>query len=339
MHIGVDMIRHAGRFYINEVNLDAAMRPERRALYAADIDPVISGICRAAQARRFGRVVLCGGRWRESYRKEAGRAAEQFGMDVSLASTRPQQREGVMSLPGLPVPLAEDTLYIVFSGRHTPLDYLVHDKFASATWLSTFADQSGAGDGLVSGIAASVELFVPDTDPSDPWPNLVAKLAGMDRGRFVLFGKFRDERDARKTLGLRRDGGLPDAFGQSAFEKLQTRILRLGPVLYQAYIRPDLDAACRIQTYRMHMLVSPVVNSFLSVHAIGSAKPVPDHLPFGVVTDAAPYITSFSLGARYRVVDEETSASLQSASERIGVTLHSALTGKFATGPGDNPSR
>ena len=89
----------------------------------------------------------------------------------------------------------------------------------------------------------------------------------------------------------------------------------------------------------MHMLVSPVVNSFLSIHAIESAKPVPDHLPFGVVTDAAPYITSFSLGARYRLADKETSASIQSESERIGMALQGALTEKFATGPGSDRPR
>jgi hypothetical protein len=239
-------------------------------------------------------------------------------------------------MPGLPIPLDDNTLYVIFSGRHTPMDYLVHDKLGSATWLGNLASERPEDDQIVTGIPTSEKLIVPPVDTAGPWPNLVTKLAGWDRGRFVLFAKVRDASEARAALGLARDGQIPKALGQTAREHLQTHLLRQGPALYQAYIPPDITENGQIQTYRLHLLVTPLVNSFLSVHGIVSPTRVPKSLPFGIVTDPGPYTTSFSLGARYATVDQQTVAEFKQVAAQIGESLLRTLAQKFTTGPSHN---
>jgi len=75
------------------------------------------------------------------------------------------------------------------------------------------------------------------------------------------------------------------------------------------------DYQCSI--YRLHLFVSPLVDSFLSVHGIDYSKRVPESLPFGIVTDPSPYITSLSLGAQYTLVDKQTDAEIKRAAMRI----------------------
>jgi len=333
MHVGVDLIKHQGRFYINELNLDTAMRPERRRLYDAEIDPVLTGICHMARARRFRRVVLCAGQWSEPYREEAELCGRQHGLQVIMASTRPWQDFESLPMPGLPKPLEDNTLYVIFSMRHAPTDYLVHDKLGTATWLPLRSEKQIDDGQLVTGILTSEKPNVLLADVAGPWPNLVVKLAGWGRGLFMLFAKVRDENEARATLGLVRDGQIPKAMEMSSREKLTSYLQHKGPVLYQPYIRPDMTDDGNIQNYRLHMLISPLENRFLSVHGNISSISVPKRLPFGIVTDPGPYVTKFALGARFVTVDEQTVAQFKCIATQLGESLQQALTQKFRTEP------
>ena len=333
MHVGVDLIKHQGRFYINEVNLDAAMRPVRRCLYDTEIDPVLTGLCRVAQARRFRRIVLCAGRWRPFYRKEAEMASRQHGLEVVLASTRPWQDPDSLPMPGLPTPLERNTLYVIFSMRHTPIDYLVHDKLGSDTWLSNLMREQSADDQLVSRIRTSRMPFAPPTNAADPWPNLVIKLAGWGKGLFIVFAKVRDEDDACVTLGLTRDGQIPRAMGQSARERLLTKLQHKGPVLYQEYIRPETTEIGKIQTYRLHMFVSPLEDRYLSVHGSVSSISVPKNLPFGIVTDPRAYMAKFAHDAQFVTVDKRAVTEIRRVATRIGKSLQYTLTKRFEIEP------
>jgi len=335
MHISVDLIKHQDRFYINELNLDTAMRPERRRLYDAEIDPVLTGICHVAQARRFRRVVLCAGQWSESYREEAKLCGRQHGLQVIMASTRPWRDSDSLPMPGLPTPLEDNTLYVIFSMRHAPTDYLVHDKLGTATWLPLLSAKQIDDGQLVTGILTSEKPNVPLADVAGPWPNLVIKLAGWGRGLFMLFAKVRDENEARAMLGLVRDGQIPKAMAMSTREKLMSNLQHKGPVLYQPYIRPDMTDDGNVQTYRLHMFISPFENRFLSVHGNVSSISVPKRLPFGVVTDPRPYMTKFAFGARFVTVDEHTVAQSKRIATQLGKSLQQALTQKFKTEPPD----
>jgi len=64
---------------------------------------------------------------------------------------------------------------------------------------------------------------------------------------------------------------------------------------------------------------------------MSALKRVPESLPFGIVTDPSPYITSFSLGAQYTLVDKQTDAEIKRAATRIGKSLQCALNLKFRT--------
>ena len=88
-----------------------------------------------------------------------------------------------------------------------------------------------------------------------------------------------------------------------------------------------------IQTYRLHMLISPFENRFLSAHGSLSSISVPKRLPFGVVTDPGPFMTNFTHGARFVTVDEHTVAQFKRIATQLGESLQQALTQKFRTEP------
>lgn len=135
------------------------------------------------------------------------------------------------------------------------------------------------------------------------------------------------------------DGQIPKAMVMSTREKLLTYLQHKGPVLYQPYIRPDMTDDGNIQTYRLHMLISPLENRFLSVHGNISSISVPKRLPFGIVTDPRPYMTKLSLGARFVTVDKHTVAQLKRIATQIGESLQQTLTQKSRTEPPRNGAK
>ena len=155
----------------------------------------------------------------------------------------------------------------------------------------------------------------------------------------MLFAKVRDEGEARTTLGLARDGQIPKAMVMSTREKLMNYLQHRGPILYQPYIRPDMTDDGNIQTYRLHMLISPFENRFLSVHGNISSISVPKRLPFGIVIDPGPYMTKFSLGARFVTVDEDTVAQFKRIATQLGESLQQTLTQKFRCEPPRNGAK
>lgn len=256
-----------------------------------------------------------------------------------MASTRPWQDFDSLPMPGLPTPLEDNTLYVIFSQRHAPTDYLVHDKLGTATWLPVLSAKQIDDGQLVTGILTSEKPNVPLADVAGPWPNLVIKLAGAGRGLFMLLAKVRDENEARATLGLVRDGQIPKAMAMSTREKLMNYLQHRGPILYQPYIRPDMTDDGNIQTYRLHMLISPFENRFLSVHGNISSIRVPESLPFGIVTDPRPYMTKLSLGSHFVTVDKHTIAQFKRIAAQLGESLQQMLTQKFRCEPPRNGAK
>jgi hypothetical protein len=81
----------------------------------------------------------------------------------------------------------------------------MHDKARVGRWL----EDTLARDGDPAGKLASIPTFDRPVIPGRPgapwWPNLVAKLANSDGGKFVAMGRFESEDHARRELGIGAD--------------------------------------------------------------------------------------------------------------------------------------
>jgi hypothetical protein len=237
---------------------------------------------------------------------------------------------GAEPIAALPEALERDTFYLVFSSRHSPLDYYVHDKLCSAHWFE--AGVRASGNGLVRSIPTHTRLTIPPLHPDPRWPNLVAKFADFDKGQYVLMAKVRDEAEARAALGQDRPEAVPGAFRLSRLMRLGNFLTHRGHLIYQPFIPPDIDSDGLIRKLRLMLLVSPLASRFLSVHAVVS--PPPDApLAFGTATrDTTLLLTGLPGMPRKRVeprVEEEAAA----AAAEIGRILDHAVRAKFLVGP------
>lgn len=327
MHLGVDLIEHEGRFHVLELNLDAGIRPHRRALYASDLDPFVAGIARAARDHGFRRLVPYARTWSREYAEEWQRAGREHGVETLPCCMPGEGSPAGRPLVALPAELPPETLVVVFSSQHTPVDFFIADKLASASWLA------GLGDGAAACVPTWERLSVPPLHRDPRWPNLVVKLSGWDCSEYVRVARVRDEAEARAALGLREGDDTPAVLGLGPGRRLLNRFTGRGRVLYQPFIPPPLDEEGCPYRPRLHLLVSPLATGYLSVHHLAATAKVPAALPFGVVRERGPYVIGFGTGARYRLTDRRTEDAARAAAEHVGRTLQRALAERFETGP------
>lgn len=330
MVLGLDLIQSSGRYYLLEMNLDAGLLPGRRALYAERIDPLITEIVAFAKGHGFRRVVAYARQWSAEQAAEfigAGRAA---GVEVTPACFSFVSSPGAEPLAALPDVLEQDTLYLVFSSRHSPLDYYIHDKLCFARWFE--AGVRASGDGLARFIPTYTRLTIPPLHPDSRWPNLVVKLADFDKGQYVLMARVRDEAEARAALGQDRPVALPRAFRMSPMMRLGNFLTHRGHVIYQPFIPPDIDGDGQIGRLRLMLLVSPLGSRFLSVHAAVSSPP-DTPLAFGTATRDTTLLFTGLSGTPRKRVEPRTKEEAAAAAAEIGRIIDHAVRAKFLVGP------
>lgn len=330
MVLGLDLIRSNGRYYLLEMNLDAALLPARRALYAERIDPLVAEIVAFAKEHGFRRVVPYTRRWSAEQVAEFIAAGTSAGVEVTPANFSFNSSPHAESIVALPETLERDTLYLVFSSRHTPLDYYVHDKLCFARWFESGV--RAAGEGLVQSVPTYTQLSIPPLHPDPRWPNLVIKLADFDKGEYVLMAKVRDEAEARTTLGQNRPEAIPRAFRLSRQMRLGNFLMHRGHVIYQPFIPPNIDGDGHIRKLRLMLLVSPLASRFLSVHATLS-RPPDAPLAFGTVTRDGSLLVNRSRGLSYGRVERRIEEESATAAAEIGSILDRAVRTKFLVGP------
>jgi hypothetical protein len=330
MVLGVDLIRSNRHYYVLEMNLDAGLRPDRRALYAERIDPLFSAILAFAKDHGFRRVVPYTRMWSAEQVTEFIAAGTAVGVEVTPACFSFTSSPGAESLVALPETLERDTFYTVFSSRHTPLDYYVHDKLSFARWFE--AGVLAAGDGLVRSVPTFTKLSIPSLHPDPRWPNLVIKLADFDKGEYVLMAKVRDEAEARAALEQDRPEAIPRAFRMSRLMRLKNFLMHRGHVIYQPFIPPDIDDDGQIRKLRLMLLVSPLASRFLSVHSAVS-RPPDAPLAFGTVTRDSSVMINRCQGLPYSRVARRIEEESATAATEIGSILDDAVRTKFFVGP------
>jgi hypothetical protein len=251
LHLGIDLHRHDGRYHVLETNLGAMLRPERRELYDAPLDPIISGLVGEAKSRGFERLVFLSRGSFDRYKKEFQFASGQSGLEVSsLNQSTPPER------------FSANTMYVAHDLFSSPICTFVHDKYWSAKWLKETIDSQADRLRLLTYVPTFDHLVLPE-EPSNPGrPNLVIKLSSKDRGEAVVFGRFRSREEAKEALQLPKHNlrAMPGVFNIKWHNRLFSK------TIYQTFVEPEvLDN--RPSTIRLHSFVSPIFDIFLSAHA------------------------------------------------------------------------
>lgn len=332
MHLGLDLNYYQGKYYVIETNLGAAIKPTRRALYEAPLDPFIAATLEIARTHHFKRIVFFNKYWPSHYVEEFEIATRQSGIECRGGSPPVRDPNATHPMPGLPDPLQEDTLYMMFPNLKTPIAHFVHNKEQSARWLQETIDARPDEFRDLAYVPSFDELVIPP-EPDDPrWPNLVVKLANKDRGRYVLMGRFRTKEEAQAALKMRASGDVPGIFEFGLYERVLDRIFPRNHPIFQQFIPPRIvdGRACKT---RLHVFISPLVNEYLSAHATTAGALLPGRLEPGRVDTTGAYNVSYSVDGAYKKISAEDEEALRRVACEFGRVARIAITRKFETGP------
>lgn len=330
MHLGLDLIRHDGKYFVIESNICAALPPERRSLFDTEIDPLVSELVRVAKIGGFERVILLRGSWSEAYLEEFKIATQESGIEIIGASTREYKHRAKTHMPALPKNLEANTVYVIDDAQPTPLSIFVNDKLCSATWLREEIESNRGEIQYLSYAPTYPQLMLPEKRDLDPiYPNLVVKLSSADQGLFIAMGRFDTEEQARRELKLRGPNDVPGVFRIGFIARLMNRIFRNIHVAYQPFIPSELIEG-KASKIRLNLFISPLVNSYLSAFAVIAHHAPTDVEVTGMTHGPNPYMVSFG---PYRRLPIEIEHELRTVAEEFGRVASWAISKKFVTTP------
>lgn len=328
MIVGIDLIHHAGKYYVIELNHGPSIYPRRREMYDTPFDPIFSRVFDAAKAHGFRKIVPLAFHWNPIYVEEFARASSAYGMPIVPYNCPLKFPECENRMYALPDPLESNTLYVVHSGLMTPAFRYLDNKWYSSKWLERAIREEMPADTLVALPKTYDDFVFPIEEHGPRWPNLIVKLAASARSCHVVTGRFESADEAREALGITSDGDVPKRLRGGALRGL----LFYGRehVLYQAYVPPDLDARGHAQMLRLHIFVSPLETMYLSAHMRTSRKPVPDRVPSGIFADDDAYVFN---NADYSLLSPEIERDMRSVARDLGNAMQQAVVRKFETTP------
>jgi hypothetical protein len=323
MHIGVDLIRHKGKYYVIENNIGPSIYRRRRQLYDSTFDPIVSGIVSTAGSLGFSRVVPIAYRWEPFYLDEFERAGQQHGISVISTSCPLKHSKDANGMTALPQPLPSNTMCVIHSGLTTPVIRYIDNKWYAYKWLESAIKNELPADSLLAVPPTYDKLTLPSEDPGPRWPNLVIKLADSARSCHVIAARFNDEDEARKALGLIGPIEIPRKLRLGFAKSL---LLGRDRVIYQAFIPPELDKQGHAQMIRLHLFVSPLRTMFLSAHLRISGQPIPERIPHGLIQQDNAFIFN---DASYRQISGEMEDELRIVADHLGQAMQRAIARKF----------
>jgi hypothetical protein len=327
MIVGIDLIRHGGKYYVIELNHGPSIYPRRREMYDVPFDPIFSTIFDEARAHGFRRVVPIAFRWHPIYVDEFARASREWGMAIDPYNCPREFAPCPNRMYALPDPLEPKTLYVVHSGLFTQAFRYLDNKWYTSKWLQDAIDEMGS-DTLVALPRTHDRFVFPIEEHGARWPNLVVKLAAGARSNHVIAARFESAAEAREVLGVEHDDGIPRRLRSGFLAEL----LFYGRerVLYQEYVPPDLDERGHAQMLRLHIFVSPLRTMYLSAHMRTSRKAVPERAVRGIIGPDDAYVFN---DADYSMLSPEIERDLRSVAEDLGRAMQQAVVRKFETGP------
>ena len=326
MIVGVDMIRHGGKYYVVEFNHGPSIYPRRRELYALPFDPLVSGVVSTARDLGFDAVVPIAFQWNSLYVEEFARAGREYGISADAHNCPLHHPGGARRLIALPRPLPRKTMYVIHSGLMSPLCRYIDNKWYTARWLEHAIENELPADSRLA-IPPTYDRFVfPRQERGPRWPNLVAKLAGGARSCHVIAGRFENEADARRTLGLTGGNTVPrqlrSGYASSLLFHGRER------VIFQEFTPPELDHREHAQLYRLHLLVSPLATMYLSAHRRTSRGPVPERAPRGIIRRDNAFVFN---DADYQLLSSAEEEEIRFVAGHLGTAMQRAIVRKFET--------
>jgi hypothetical protein len=326
MIVGVDLIRHGGKYYVVEFNHGPSIYPRRRQLYAAPLDPLVSGVVSTARELGFGAVVPIAFQWNPLYVEEFARAGREHGIAAVAHNCPLDHPGGARQMVALPRPLPPKTMFVIHSGLMSPVCRYIDNKWYTARWLEHAIVNELPADSLLA-IPPTYDRFVfPREERGTRWPNLVAKLAGSARSCHVIAARFEDEGEARRTLGLTGGNVVPRQL-RSGFA---SSLLFYGRerVIFQEFVPPELDHREHAQLYRLHLLVSPLRTMYLSAHLRTSRERVPERVPRGIIRRDNAFVFN---DADYELLSPAKEEEIRFVAGHLGTAVQRALARKFET--------
>ena len=329
LHIGVDLIGCKDNYYLMELNLDAAIRKYMRNLYPQEIDPIITHYVDFAKENGFEQIRLINSRWEPYFIDEVKKAKELFGIDIQLIFHLGFKPNGKDHIPGLQSKLQQNTLYAIFNSRHTPIEFLLHNKFSLHQWFPSKLFQMKNQIKRIKAIPGWLDFNIPNEIFEEQyWPQIAAKLSGWDAGTKTTIIKARDLNHAKNILGISKPDDFPKIFKMNLIQKIIGKFGLKNKPIYQKYIPLEKDEQGRLISYRMHAFYSPLKDLFLSTQAIHGSKPIVE-IPYGIAPKDGSIISTISQGAFYRPVSEISEKAQNEVCYELGLAIKEYISEKF----------
>ncbi len=127
---------------------------------------------------------------------------------------------------------------------------------------------------------------------------------------------------------------IPAIFDVGGLERLKDRFLPRLQAIYQPYVVPEVREG-RARKIRVHVFISPLINSFLSAHCALSRKALPDHLPYGLIDHKQrhAFVVNFSDAGGYRRAELEVEEELKDFARTFGQAAKGTLEERFDVTP------
>ncbi len=331
--MGLDLIRNGERYYLLELNTNPALKPERRALFETDLDPLLVALVEQAKAHGFRRLVLMKrAGWPEQAMDEFALAATRYRIEVVPASGVRNAEDWLPELPRAPEP---GTAYHLFSSwrpsAHS-VDFL-HNKWSFANWTRAIIDREPGRFSKLAYVPTYREPIIAAETTDERWPNLVLKLASSDRGAHVAMGRFSDASAALDAFGInqRDPQSTPAIFKLPLSQRIAASISPQRENIFQPFIPPD-TVGDRPRVIRLNVFLSPLYSLYLSSHEKISSTPLPERHPQGLTRDYAPYALNFARSADYALPTPDEQDELAQVAAQFGEMVRMAMEERFEIG-------
>jgi hypothetical protein len=247
---------------------------------------------------------------------------ERIGIDVEVIEPASIPMTSRPRSATVPLDRPSDTLTVRIRNFRSLSYFLTDDKRRVPVTLRDYFRERGIAGMVFPGLEddwiSNVRWH------SGRFPNLVSKLADVDRGVGVVFLKARDQAHAEVLVqGLerhRRTGGLLGRL---------VRRRSSGRHLLQPYLITRVFDGRYLANFRTNVLITPLGCRVLSIVRLRTTVPLPEHLDFGVVADPMPFLANGAGDAVDEVPSKDEVEQITPLATHVGNALAESIKKHF----------
>ena len=315
--LGLDFVKSGGVYWFLEANWNPSLMDERLSLYEPGQDPWVNNLLSCAVRRGFQRVVVYGYRpFSPRHAAALTIAGDRLGVQVEIvddlfSSPHAHHQRALLMENG--------TVHGAFIVRAKGFDVLFDRAILSKQQTRRVVEQShidwaGVGVALPGLIAAGAAA--PNYEPASRYPNIVAKVDGLDRGAGVSFYKLPQ---------------IPAALSREADYFEEYRVPDACPFkLVRGQRVPLTDGTERAWKVRSFALLAPEGVEYLSTIKVISGLPVTEQLPDGKVARKNIYLVTVNEGGFYSAVTADEDAEYRRVVNAVGGALLAWFKRKYS---------